>query len=215
MARANFAHVLLIAGNHEHYDGVFDDTAGLLKRNLPSVTILDNEHVEIDGIRFFGTTLWSNFEEGSEASMNAVRRRMGEFYFVKKRRVDADGCESLAKFRPEDALEAFDASWATLTNFVAAGERPTVVVSHHAPSLQGRNPRHAGNGLDGAYGSDLDARISTLAQVPVWVHSHPIPLHHGSAEPGVDRRWVVADGAVRPHGVVVVPPGRQRGAGIS
>jgi len=29
MALANFAHVLLIAGNHDHYDGVFEDTAGL------------------------------------------------------------------------------------------------------------------------------------------------------------------------------------------
>jgi len=34
------------------------------------------------------------------------------------------------------------------------------------------------------------------------------------AEPGVDRRWLVADGAVRPHRVVVVPLGRQRGAGM-
>lgn len=96
-AVTNFAHVLLIAGNHEHYDGVFDDTAGLLRRNLPGVTVFDNEHVEIDGIRFFGTTLWSNFEERSEASMNAVRRRMGEFFFVKRRSFNADGHESLAR----------------------------------------------------------------------------------------------------------------------
>lgn len=172
-ARAKFAHVVLVSGNHEHYDGVFDDTAGLLKRNLTGVTVLDNAHVEIDGIRFFGTTLWSNFEERSEASMNAVRRRMGEFFFVKKRRFDADGRESLTKFRPEDALEAFDASWSALKVCVAAANgKPTVVISHHAPSLQGLNPRHSGNGLDGAYASDLDERIAALAHVPVWVHGH-------------------------------------------
>lgn len=172
-ALTNFAHVLLIAGNHEHYDGVFDDTAGLMRRGLPGVTVLDNEHVEIDGIRFFGTTLWSNFEERSEASMNAVRRRMGEFFFVKTRRVDADGRDSLAKFRPEDALDAFDASWSALKDCVtAAGGKPTVIISHHAPSLQGLNPRHAGNGLDGAYASNLDEWIAALSAIPVWVHGH-------------------------------------------
>lgn len=56
-AVANFAHVLLIAGNHDHYDGVFDETAGLFRRHLPGVTVLDNDCVEIGGVRFFGATL--------------------------------------------------------------------------------------------------------------------------------------------------------------
>ncbi len=141
----NFAHVLLIAGNHEHYNGVFDDTAGLLKRNLPGVTVLDNEHVEIDGMRFFGTTLWSNFEERSEASMNAVRRRMGEFFFVKTRRIDADGRESLAKFRPEDALAAFDVSWLALKDFVATpGDPPPDWYSVISRLRSGYGPRWTG-----------------------------------------------------------------------
>jgi hypothetical protein len=144
-----------------------------MRRGLPGVTVLDNEHVEFDGIRFFGTTLWSNFEERSEASLNAVRRRMGEFFFVKTRRIDVDGRESLAKYRPEDALAAFDTSWLALKDFVAGqGSKRTVIISHHAPSLQGLNPRHAGNGLDGAYARNLDERITALSAVPVWVHGH-------------------------------------------
>ncbi len=171
-AVTNFAHVLLIAGNHEHYDGVFDDTAGLLRRHLRGVTVLDNDHIEIGGIRFFGTTLWSDFEGHSEVSMNAVRRRMGEYFFVKKRQRDVDGCTRLEKFRPEDALIAFDSSWASLVNVLALDNMPVVVISHHAPSLRGLNPRHAGNGLDGAYGSDLDARLAPYPNLKVWVHGH-------------------------------------------
>jgi hypothetical protein len=98
---------------------------------------------------------------------------MGEFFFVKKRRFDADGRESLAKFRPEDALDAFDGSWSCLKDCInSVPAKPTVVISHHAPSLQGLNPRHAGNGLDGAYASNLDDRIAALSAVPVWVHGH-------------------------------------------
>ena len=61
-ATSNFNRVLLIAGNHDHYDGVFEDTVPTLRRCLPGVTVLDDEMVEIGAVRFFGATLWSDFE---------------------------------------------------------------------------------------------------------------------------------------------------------
>ncbi len=172
-AAANFAHVLLVAGNHDHYDGVFDETIGLLRQHLPGITVLDNDCVDLDGVRFFGSTLWSDFESRSPDAMNGVRRRMGEYFFVKKRSVTSDGETLLAKFRPEDAADAFDASWSALQRCLAANpSKPTVVITHHAPSRQGINPAFAGNGLDGAYASDLDATIAALDNVPIWVHGH-------------------------------------------
>ena len=171
MARDSFPHILLIAGNHEHYDGVFEDTIGLMRANLPGVTVLDDETVEIGGVRFFGSTLWTDFEGRSEISMQALRRRLGEYFFVKTRR-GGDGA-ALAKFRPEDALAAHDRAWSKLQEQVrAGGGKPTVVITHHAPSLKGLNPAFAGNGHDGAYASDLDERIAVLEGVPVWVHGH-------------------------------------------
>lgn len=59
-ALRKFTHVLLIVGNHEHYDRVFDNTANLLRQHLPCVTVLDEEVVEIEGVRFFGSTLWTD-----------------------------------------------------------------------------------------------------------------------------------------------------------
>lgn len=172
-ARANFQIVLLVAGNHDHYDGVFDDTTDLLRRHLTGVSVLDNEHVEIEGVRFFGTTLWSDFEGRSESTINGVRRRCGEFFFVKKRSVDAEGRPALTKFRPEDAADAFDVSWAALQQSVKdANGKPTVVITHHAPSRKGLNSQFAGSGLDGAYASDLDRAIVAMEGVPVWVHGH-------------------------------------------
>lgn len=170
-ALASFPHVLLIAGNHEHYDGVFQDTCGLLRRHLPGVTLLDDDAVTIGGVRFFGSTLWTDFDGRSEAAMNAVRRRMGEFFFVKTREGQDTG--PLAKFRPEDALRAHEAAWDALLDEVRTGEdRQTVVITHHAPSRQGLNPKFAGNGLDAAYASDLDHAIQCLETIAVWVHGH-------------------------------------------
>lgn len=169
----NFDHVLLIAGNHDHYDGVFEDTVDLMRRHLLGVTVLENSAVVIDGVRFFGSTLWSNFEGRSDTSMNGVRRRMGEYFFVKTRGRDADGSETLTKFRPEDALRAFETSLQSLQDCLTdKPDLPTVVITHHAPSRQGINPRFEGNGLDGAYVSDLDGLIAGLGRVPYWVHGH-------------------------------------------
>jgi hypothetical protein len=172
-ALAKFARVLLVPGNHEHYDGVFDATAGLLKTHLPGVVVLDDEHVVIGGVSFFGATLWTDFAQRSQACLDGVRRRCGEFFFVKKRRRDGAGAEVLSKFQPEDALVAFDASWQALqTHLASARGTPSVVISHHAPSRLGLNKAHAGNGLDGAFASDLDDRLAACPDITNWIHGH-------------------------------------------
>jgi Icc-related predicted phosphoesterase len=172
LALANFEHVLLVAGNHDHYDGLFEQTTRLLETYLPGFIVLDNKAVEITGTHFFGSTLWSDFEGRSEAAMNAVRRRLGEFVFIKRRVREPDGTERSVRFRPEDALAEFDKAMDALRQQLAvAPPGRTVVITHHAPSLDGLNPKHVGNGLDGGYASNLDDMIAS-SSVPVWIHGH-------------------------------------------
>ena len=171
-AARKFAHVLLVAGNHEHYDGVFEDTAGLLRRYLPGVTVLDADVAEIAGVRFFGATLWTDLSGLDEAGVTAVRKGMGEYFFVKTRGA-ATSDQPLAKLRPADTQRAHVAAWARLRDVVSgAPRRPTVVVTHHAPSALGLNPRFAESPLNPAFASDLDPCIATFENVPVWVHGH-------------------------------------------
>jgi DNA repair exonuclease SbcCD nuclease subunit len=172
-ATRRFTHVLVVAGNHDHYDSVFEETAGLLRKHLHGVTVLDNEAIEIEGVRLFGTTLWSDFEGRKPEGLDRVRRRMGEYFFVKTRAAADGGNEALRRFRPEDALNAHDRAWAALRTEVSRdGAGRTVVISHHAPSLQGLNPLHRGNGLDGAYVSELDEAIMGFWNIAYWVHGH-------------------------------------------
>lgn len=172
-ARENFAHVLLVAGNHEHYDGVYEDTIELLRRHLDGITVLDDEAVEIDGVRFFGTTLWTNFEGGCAETLDRVRRKMGEYFFVQMKVDPRQSAPPGPKFRPEDALHAHTKAWAALQRDVAkASGKPVVIVSHHAPSYQGLNRRFAGDVLDCAYASKLDETIEGFENVPVWIHGH-------------------------------------------
>ncbi len=172
-ATKNFQRVLFVAGNHEHYQGTFDETIPLLRASFHGVTVLDNETVDIDGVRFFGATLWSDFEGRSQACMDHIRRSVGEFLLVKKRCADVNGETALKKFQPEDALQEFDRSLAALRQSRDDGfTGQMVVITHHAPSFKGLNALHKGNGLDGAFASDLDEQIAELSNVPYWVHGH-------------------------------------------
>lgn len=165
--------VLAIAGNHEHYDGVFGETIALMREHLPEFTVLDNQGVELDGVSFFGTTLWSDFEARDPSEMERARRGIGEYFFVNRRTAENEESASLVRLRPLDTLREHERSLAALQKHLESrAGRPTVVISHHAPSKRGLNPLHAGNGLDGAYASDLDGWIATLAAVPYWVHGH-------------------------------------------
>jgi Icc-related predicted phosphoesterase len=170
-ALRKFARVLLVAGNHEHYDGVFEETTGTLGRHLPDVTVLDDEAVEIGGVRFFGSTLWTALSGQTEAEVTAIRKGMGEYFFVKTRNAGAD--QLLAKLRPADTHKAHEIAWARLREVVTSEpQRPMVVITHHAPSRLGLNPRFAGSPLDPAYASSLDKKTAAFENVPVWVHGH-------------------------------------------
>jgi Icc-related predicted phosphoesterase len=171
-AVTNFGKIIMVMGNHDHYDGVFEDSAALFRRHLEGVTLLDDEAIAIGNAHLFGTTLWSDFEGGNADAMKRASKGCGEFFFVKKRVQDGSRAQMLARFRPADALAAHERALAALESFVAqpaSGKK--LVVSHHAPSRKGLNPQHQGNGLDGAYASALDGLIEQSG-VSVWVHGH-------------------------------------------
>ena len=55
--------VLYVLGNHEFYGGSIDGTADELKRLCAGshVHVLDDDEIVIDGVRFLGSTLWTDF----------------------------------------------------------------------------------------------------------------------------------------------------------
>jgi len=55
---------------------------------------------------------------------------------------------------------------------MAESNRPIVIITHHAPSRLGLNPRFVGSPLDPAYASTLDNDIAAFENVLVWVHGH-------------------------------------------
>ena len=161
--------VLYVPGNHEFYGSSIDDTRAALARASEgsSVRVLDDASVVVAGVRFVGSTLWSDFLLDGEAKREASMRESAQFVrdFSRIR-------HGSAAFTPQDAADRFAAHRRFLAETLAtpfAG--PTVVVTHHAPSPQSVHPRFRGSPVNGCFVSDVEALMGA-ERVALWIHGH-------------------------------------------
>ena len=167
--------VLFVPGNHE-YDGM-DVEAGdlLLRRTCDRLGIgwLERRTAVIDGIRFIGTTLWSDFDAlipagalpAQAEKLRGKAMRAANFY-LGRTGTTRRGSPWLAEGVRERALLC--QAW--LRQALAepfAG--PTVVVTHFAPSLRSADPRYGTSPGTAGFCNALD---DLLEHATLWLHGH-------------------------------------------
>jgi predicted phosphodiesterase len=162
--------VLYVPGNHEFYGSSLDATIAQLRALCAGtpVRLLHDEAVVLQGVRILGTTLWTAFElpglPAREAAVQAATSFMRDFQRIRLR----EGEEAL--LRADDCAALFRRHSAWLRQALAQPHAgPTVVISHHAPSLRSIHPRFAGSAVNLCFVSDAE---SLLAGVDLWVHGH-------------------------------------------
>ena len=155
--------VIYIAGNHEYYGGDLIHTLNDLKiqSKLHGIHFLENEAIEIDGVRFLGTTLWTNFDNNNEI-MDYAALSMNDYNYIAY-----DGYV----LTPEDILAIHNKSRTWLENKL--GEEfngKTVVITHHAPSTKSwydnENSLHLYN-----YCNRMEELIGKN-DIDLWIHGH-------------------------------------------
>jgi predicted phosphodiesterase len=159
--------VLFVAGNHEPFDAEFHATAAALRAAAAgsNVRVLDCEETVLDGVRFLGCTLWSDFAlygpAGRAVAIESLRRVAPDF------RVIAYGER---RFTTDDWLALHRAHRAWLEARLAAPfAGPTVVVTHFLPHPGSIAPRFATHPLNPAFASDLQPLV---ARATLWIHGH-------------------------------------------
>ncbi len=162
--------VLYVAGNHEFYGGSIAGTVAELKRLSAGskIHVLDDDEVIIEGVRFLGTTLWTDFMlfgEGEKraAAMREAQRFMRDFSRIRL---------GESPFTPEASAALFKRHAAWLERKLAepyAG--PTVVITHHAPSRKSIHPRFADSLMNACFVSDAEYLIDG-SRARLWIHGH-------------------------------------------
>ena len=158
---AKFPNVLYIMGNHEHYNGDFAYTYGILKRklaHLDNLHVLEKETFVVDDVTFICGTLWTDMNGGDALTMHNMPRMMNDFRGVTnanrmvQRKVplyDNDNCETnehgyvvrnvighkikeeAGKFTPQDAVDDHNKMMDYITNVVAEKDDRKFVVVTH------------------------------------------------------------------------------------
>ncbi|RVA80063.1 metallophosphoesterase, partial [Mesorhizobium sp. M7A.F.Ca.CA.001.11.2.1] len=159
-----------VAGNHEFYKGSIKE--GLedgrnAAAQFPRVYFLENDSVVIDGVRFVGATLWTDYrvEGHPELAMAYARERMNDHRLIAKQR------DPWQRFLPETALRMHQDSRQYIDTALKADPVKTVVVTHHLPHPWSIPPRFKSDLLNAAFASDLSNVIED-GHPALWVHGH-------------------------------------------
>ena len=164
--------VIYVAGNHEFYGGSIDGTIAALRAHSAGTAIhlLEADELIVDGVRFLGTTLWSDFSVVDEAE-RALAEAQAVAMIRDFSRIRADSTAE-RPFSPADSSELFRRAAAWLQRKLDEPyDGPTVVVTHHAPSRQSIHPRFAGSPLNTCFVSDAE-RLMGGDRVTLWIHGH-------------------------------------------
>jgi Icc-related predicted phosphoesterase len=166
---------IVLLGNHEAYG--HRDLKQLIAecraaaRRAERIDFLENDvvvrSIEDQQVRIVGTTLWTDFAalgpETTEASMAYASQRISDY-----RNIWLDG----RKLIPTDTVDLHWEARAFLeTELARSHDGPTIVVTHHAPSLASQHTKYAGDRLSPAFVSDLNPMIERF-QPTLWVHGH-------------------------------------------
>lgn len=170
-----FPHVILIMGNHEHYHGDFQTSANIIRGTFVdyhNVHFLDKEWRIIDGVLFYGGTLWTDMNNEDPITMHQIRFMLNDFNCIKY--TDKSEGRDFKTFYPEDAVEDHYRFRRHLEEALAMHpELPAVVCGHHAPSKASTHPRYKNEVImNGAYSTDMDNWILDRRQIKLWTHGH-------------------------------------------
>jgi predicted phosphodiesterase len=161
--------VIFVPGNHDYYGGSLRHTLERMREEATgsNVHVLHDSAVVIDGVRFIGGTLWTDYRlTGNEplAQWDA-QQRLEDFKKIRD--------EQFSKLKPHKLASKHAQTRAFFhEQFEQPFEGKTVVVTHHAPCELSIHERYRGDKdhLNAAYASRLDHMMGD--HVALWVHGH-------------------------------------------
>lgn len=160
--------IIYVPGNHEFYNTDRLETLSLMRIAAYEchVNLLDDDEVVIGGVRFLGSTLWTDFclfgKEEQQFVMGWGQQRLNDFMLIHDGR--------LGYFSPMRSVELHKQSLAWLA---AKLDEPfdgeTVVVTHHLPSALSVAERFKSDALSACFASNLD---HLFGKAGLWIHGH-------------------------------------------
>ena len=138
-----------------------------------AVAVLDRDELVVNGVRFLGATLWTDFSlfgvERRAAAMMLCGEQMNDYRSIRV-------SPHFRKLRPRDTavMHLQAQGWLERQLSEPATGMPTVVVTHTGLSVRSQPPQYPLTLLAAAYLSNLEC-VMGGDKMALWVHGH---THH-------------------------------------
>lgn len=166
----NFHVTYMIMGNHEHYQGTFQNTELILKEYLSkfdNIFLLEQEEVILrHDVKLLGCTLWTNFNNCNQIEMYDAGRFMNDYRVIKSLNKN-----QYTKLKPKDTLDKFSESFYWLNRSIDPC-MTNIVMTHHSPCVYSVAEEYKLNPLNGSYYTDLSDFIGERSALSFWIHGH-------------------------------------------
>lgn len=154
---SRFEQIILVPGNHEYYTRYISETEQRLSEcDLPNVTVLQEQSMVLNGVKFIGCTLWTGVTNSAVAELR-------DYEYIYR----DDGLT----ITRSDTLRIHNEHLEFIIEELDRSEEPCVVISHHAPSWESidedfrRHPMARGYATEGL--------LESLESPPhIWIHGH-------------------------------------------
>ena len=169
-----FPHVLYVAGNHEFYNGRWQQTLITLQEECSkfhNVHFMENDTFVLDDVTFVGGTLWTDMNRGDPLTRQVVESSMNDYRII---RVES---RDYGRLRATDTIGRHIKTLDYIRQTVDSDpNKKYFVIGHMAPSKLSTKPQYEKDvQLNGGYSSDLSEFILNRPQIKTWVHGH---THH-------------------------------------
>lgn len=163
--------VLYVHGNHEaygkHLDSVQAEIAEACKATS-YVHFFNEDELIVDGVRFLGATMWTDFCLFGDDARQAAMREAEQVIMDYKRIRLANAGDRQLRASDTAKMHAMQTHWLK-TKLAEKFSGKTVVVTHMAPSMRSVAERYADDIVSAAFASNLDDLVK---QADLWVHGH-------------------------------------------
>jgi Icc-related predicted phosphoesterase len=159
-----YKRVIWVLGNHEYYGLDYTkakDLAKSMESMYPNLHVLQNEYVVIDGVAFYGSTLWTDLTNPNDSLL--AKYSMSDYKHIR---------HNNRSLNPSYTTAEHQYTIKNLQDFrnVFPGHK-RVVITHHTPSLKSVAPQYKGNSLNCCFANNLDELVEYVDPV-IWVHGH-------------------------------------------
>lgn len=183
--------IVYVAGNHEFYNHNWVKLLDDMRSQAATLSIhfLEDQAVTLDGVRFLGATLWTDYDYFGRARrlacMRLAEQSLNDFVLIKASTLQPEKIAEILgtvtyknapvrwsrKLTAAHTLERHQASLGWLkTELANSNPDRTVVVSHHFAHPNSCAPQYAEDPLTAIYGSRLPYEV--LLRPGLWIHGH-------------------------------------------